>query len=79
MQEEISRTDPDFPERTQNGIRLRRAGGDVCPQDDTRLLSFTLDIYCNDEVTRNPKNIKSYAVAPDEDQDPCLIYMSLEH
>ena len=51
----------------------------MCPQDETRLLAFTLDVYCNDDVTRNPKNIKSYAVAPDEEQDPCVVYMSLEH
>ena len=51
----------------------------MCPQDETRLLAFTLDVYCNEDVTRNPKNIKSYAVAPDEEQDPCVVYMSLEH
>ena len=42
-------------------------------------MAFTLDVYCNEDAPRNPKNIKSYAVAPDEDQDPCVIYMSLEH
>ena len=79
MEEEISREDPNNPDEIQNGVRIRRAGGDVCPQDDTRLLAFTLDVYCNEDAPRNPKNIKSYPVAPDEDADPCVVYMALEH
>ena len=61
------------------GLRILRAGGDVCPADDTRLLSFTIDIWCDPDVTRNPKNIKSYVTTVGEDDDPCVVYVSLEH
>ncbi len=74
----ISRDDPsDGSEQT--GIRLLRAGGDVCPSDDTKLLSFTIDVYCNSDVMRNPSQIKSLANTPDDDSDPCNVYVQLEH
>ena len=54
---ETSRTDPSDSGATQEGVRVLRAGGDVCPSDDTRLLSFTYDVYCNSDAPRNPVNI----------------------
>jgi len=36
------------------GIRLMRAGGDVCPQDESQLMTFTLDVWCNDGANRDP-------------------------
>ena len=75
--EEISRTTKDGD--TQTGLRILRAGGDVCPQDDTRLLSFTLDVYCDSDQTRNPGPITSSTEIPDEDTDPCTVYVSMTH
>ena len=77
--DEMTRTDPNDPDSTQRGIRILRAGGDVCPADDTRLLSFTLDVWCNPDASRNPSGIKSQTTAYDEDPDPCNVYVSLEH
>ena len=35
------------PDETQTGIRIMRAGGGECPQDDSRQLLLTIDIWCN--------------------------------
>ena len=44
------------------------------------MLQFTLDVYCNEDVSRNPESIKSAVMAPDDDEaDPCTVYVSLEH
>lgn len=51
----------------------------MCPSDDTRLLSFTIDVWCNSDASRNPEGIKSMQNAPDDDDDPCNVYVSLEH
>lgn len=56
-----------------------RAGGDVCPQDESRMLSFVLDVYCNEDKPRNPSDIKSAITVPEEDADPCIVYVELEH
>lgn len=77
--EEVSRSDPNEAGADQSGLRVLRAGGDVCPADDTRLLSFTLDIWCNSDKTRSPGTIASSSVIPDEETDPCTVYVSLEH
>ena len=78
LTEDVSRENP-ADGSDQQGLRILRAGGDVCPADDTRLLSFTIDIWCDSDQTRNPASIKS-AVAPvGEDADPCEVYVSLEH
>lgn len=76
--EEVSRSNP-ADGSDQRGIRLLRAGGDECPADSSRLLSFTIDVWCNDDQTRNPTAIKSSTDIPDEEADPCTVYVSLEH
>ena len=75
---EVSRTNP-TDGSDQNGLRIERAGGDECPSDSSRLLQFTIDVWCNDEQTRHPTAIKSSMDIPDEEQDPCNVYVSLEH
>lgn len=78
--EEVTRQNPNDPDSEQRGVRIMRAGGDECPADSTRLLQFTLDVWCNEDVTRNPEGIKSIAMAPDDDEaDPCTVYVNLEH
>lgn len=84
MTEEITRDDPEDPDSTQSGLRILRAGGAECPADDERLLSFTIDVWCNSDKARNPSGIKSLDSFPDEDDnddehDPCNVYVSLEH
>ena len=74
----MSRDDPSDGS-TQNGLRILRAGGDVCPADESRLLSFTLDIWCSEDTPRNPTSLKSFPAAVDEEADPCIIYVSMEH
>ena len=41
-------------------------------------MSFTIDVWCNSDM-HDPANIKSYLAAVGEDQDPCIVYVSLEH
>lgn len=78
--EEVTRQSPSDPDTEQRGLRIRRAGGDDCPSDSTRQLQFTLDVYCNEDASRNPQGIKSIAMAPDDDDsDPCTVYVALEH
>lgn len=36
-------------------------------------------MWCNEDQPRNPTKIKSSADIPDEDADPCTVYVSLEH
>ena len=76
---EITRSSPSDPDSEQRGIRILRAGGDICPADDTRLLSFTLDVFCDQDSPRNPTNIKSNSAPFDDEEDPCNIYVQLEH
>ena len=52
--EEVTRQSPNDPDSEQRGLRLKRAGGDDCPADSNRLLQFTLDVFCNEDVSRNP-------------------------
>ena len=63
------------------GIRILRGGGDSCPQDDSRLLTFTLDVWCNSDASKEPVNMITSDKGPldDDEQDPCNIYVSLEH
>jgi len=76
--DDVTRVDPEDGSE-QSGLRILRAGGDVCPADESRLLSFTIDVWCDSDVTRNPKNIKSFPTPVGDEEDPCVTYISLEH
>ena len=49
VSERISLTDL---EETQDGLRIMRAGGSECPEDNLRELTFTVDIWCNPAYTQ---------------------------
>ena len=61
------------------GIRLTRAGGVVCDADPTQLMGITFDVWCNPDAKDSPIEIKSAAGPPDDDEDPCNVYISMEH
>ena len=63
----------------QEGIRVSRAGGAICDADPTQLMGITFDVWCNPDAKDSPVEIKSAAGPPDEDEDPCNIYISMEH
>ena len=75
----VSKTDKDGNE--VEGIRMLRGGGSPCPADDSRLLSFTLDVWCNSDAQREPKMMQTFKQGPLEDDeiDLCNVYASLEH
>lgn len=64
--EGVTRNDPTDGSE-QRGLRILRGGGDECPSDSTRLLEFTIDVWCNEDQTRNPTAIKSSMDIPDEE------------
>jgi hypothetical protein len=79
-QAEITETvDRVFNDEDQEGIRISRAGGDTCKKDSDRLMTFTLDVYCNPDVTREPKNMQLLSTGEPDDQDECEMYVSMEH
>ena len=52
--ESSSRTSLTDAEDTQEGLRIERAGGSACPEDDSRQLTLTIDIWCNPAYEQNP-------------------------
>ena len=44
-------------------------------------MGITLDVWCNADVKETPKEIQSADKGPldDDDADPCMIYISMEH
>ena len=45
-----SRSDPSNASADQLGIRVMRAGGSTCPEDSSKQMSFTVDIWCNPDA-----------------------------
>lgn len=65
----------------QEGIRVERAGGAICAEDDTQLYGLMIDVWCNPDVKDAPTELESKPTGPlDFDEaDPCTIYISMEH
>ena len=58
-----------------------RGGGSTCPDDSSKEMSFTVDIWCNPDSQGQPGSMEQ-TVDPSEgllDSDPCNVYVSLEH
>jgi len=77
--EEISRDNPKNLDQEQAGIRLTRTGGATCADDDDRVMSMTVDIWCNSEVTGAPKATGSAFNPEEEEVDPCNVHLEFEH
>lgn len=65
----------------QPGIRILRAGGSDCPDDTSRQMSFTVDIWCDQNAKDQPQNIQSSADPEDTlgESDSCNVYVSMVH
>ena len=65
----------------QGGIRVIRAGGSICKEDATQLMGMTIDVWCNPDATGSPTQVSSAPAGPleDDEADPCMIYVSMEH
>ena len=76
---EISRPNEVDELEDQTGLRSSRAGGSKCPEDNARSLQITFDIWCDPRVKNEPSNLKVSRLDPNGVDDPCEIYISMEH
>lgn len=63
-----------------DGIRIKRESATACPEDDSKMLGFVVDVFCNDSVQQNPP-LKLVTPGGDADdlEDPCVYHVQLEH
>jgi len=63
-----------------DGIRIKRQSATACPEDDSKMLGFVVDVFCNDSVQQNPP-LKLVTPGGDGDdlEDPCVYHVQLEH
>lgn len=64
----------------KDGIRIMRQGTKVCEEDDSKMMGFVVDVFCNEDVLANPP---IHLVTPGSDDDdienPCWYHVQLEH
>ena len=65
---------------------MSRGGGTECPYDDSEDFTFTVIVWCNDEYSERPQDIKFVKYDPEKanvrdgrDEDPCNIYVTMQH
>ena len=64
----------------KDGIRIVRQSDKVCAEDDSKMMGFVVDVFCNDEILQNPP---IHLVTPGSDEDDidnsCIYHVQLEH